>query len=122
MPGSGFSGALNLKRSFLPQRLKRLHQKLNRLKNLLNREKLRMYHQHNRERKSRTRTLIMLGGLVQKSGLMDTFHIAPGDNLQDYENRPKALQLLGFLTTCFEENNFDEDNLERWKRIGERRF
>jgi hypothetical protein len=62
----------------------------------------------------------MLGGLVQKSALMDVFHIAPGDDLQDYENRPKALQLLGFLITCFEENEFDEGNLERWRSVGER--
>ncbi len=81
-----------------------------------------MKQQHNADRKSRTRTLIMLGGLVQKSALMDVFHIAPGDDLQDYENRSKALQLLGFLTTCFEENNFDEANLERWRAVGERRF
>lgn len=80
-----------------------------------------MKQQHHGERKSRTRTLIMLGGLLQKSGLMDAFHITPGDDLQDYENRPKALQLLGFLTTCFEEHNFDEDNLERWRSVGKRR-
>ncbi len=81
-----------------------------------------MKQQYNGERKSRTRTLIMLGGLLQKSGLMDAFHITIGDNLQTYENRPKALQFLGFLITCFEENNFDEDNLERWRSIRERRF
>lgn len=81
-----------------------------------------MKQKHNADRQSRTRTLIMMGGLLQKSGLMEAFHITPGDNLQDYENRPKALQLLGFLTTCFEEQNFDGDNLERWKRIGERRL
>ena len=119
---SGFSGALNLKSTVLPRELKRLRQKLNRLKNLLNREKLGMKQQHNGERKSRTRTLILMGGLLQKSGLMDAVHITPGDDLQNYENRPKALQLLGFLTTCFEENEFDEDNLEKWKAVGERRL
>ncbi|MBY0272908.1 MAG: conjugal transfer protein TraD [Alphaproteobacteria bacterium] len=81
-----------------------------------------MKQQHNVDRKNRTRTLIMLGGLLQKSGLMDAFHITPGDELQAYENRPKALQLLGFLITCFEENEFDEDNFERWRSVGERRF
>ena len=59
----------------------------------------------------------MLGGLLQKSGLLEAFHITPGDDLQAYENRPKVLQLLGFLTTCFEENNFDEDTLERWTSL-----
>lgn len=81
-----------------------------------------MKQQHDADRKSRTRTLIMMGGLLQKSGLMDAFNITLGDDLQDYENRSKALQLLGFLTTCFEENNFDEDNLESWRSVGERRL
>lgn len=81
-----------------------------------------MKQQHSADRKSRTRTLIMMGGLLQKSGLMDAFNITLGDDLQDYENRSKALQLLGFLTTCFDENNFDEDNLEKWRSVGERRF
>lgn len=81
-----------------------------------------MKQQHNTDRKSRTRTLIMMGALVQKSGLMDAFHITAGDDLQDYENRSKILQLLGFLTTCFDENNFDEDNLEKWRSVGERRL
>jgi hypothetical protein len=63
----------------------------------------------------------MLGGLSQKSGIMDAFHITPGDDLQDYEHRPKALQLLGFLITCFEDNTFDEGSLEKWRKVGERR-
>lgn len=81
-----------------------------------------MKQQHSSDRKSRTRTLIMLGGLVQKSGLMEAFHITPGDDLQDYEIRPKTLQLLGFLTTCFEDNTFNEEALKTWERIGERRL
>jgi hypothetical protein len=58
---------------------------------------------------------MMLDGLVQKSGLLDFFHITPGDDLQDDENLGKAALLLGFLTICF-----DEDNLQQWKTIGER--
>ncbi len=71
-------------------------------------------------RKSRTRQLIAAGGLLHKSGLMDAFLIAPRDDLQDYENRDKAARLLGFLTSCLEENTFDEDNVERWRAVGER--
>lgn len=71
-------------------------------------------------RKSRTRQLIAAGGLLQKSGLMEALLIAPGDNLQDYENLDKAAKLLGFLTSCFEENTFDEVHLERWRALGER--
>lgn len=81
-----------------------------------------MKQQHNADRKNRTRLLIQCGGLLSKSGLLEAFHITLGDDLQDYENRSKALQLLGFLTTCFEKNNFDENNLEKWRVVGERRF
>ena len=71
-------------------------------------------------RKSRTRQLIQAGGILQKSGLLDAFLIEPGDDLQDYENLDKAAKLLGFLTSCFEENDFNEINLARWDTIGER--
>ena len=71
-------------------------------------------------RKSRTRQLVQAGGLLQKSGLMDTFFIEPGDDLQDFQNLDKAAKLLGFLTSCFEEKIFDESNLERWRSVGER--
>ena len=70
-------------------------------------------------RKSRTRQLIQAGGILQKSGLMDAFLIEPGDDLQDYENRDKAAKLLGFLTSCLEENDFDKVDFERWRTHGE---
>ncbi len=76
--------------------------------------------QQQSDRKRRTRQLVQTGGLLQKSGLLDAFLIAPGDDLQDYENLHKAAKLLGFLSSCFEENNFDETNLERWQTLGER--
>lgn len=72
------------------------------------------------QRKSRTHQMIQLGGLLQRSGLLDAFLIAPGDDLQSYENRDKAAKLLGFLSEYFEENTFDEDNVERWRTVGER--
>lgn len=81
-----------------------------------------MKQQHNADRKCRTRVLIQIGGLLSKSGIMEAFHISPGEDLQDYESRPKALQLLGFLTSCFEDNTFDEENLEKWGRVGESRI
>ena len=76
--------------------------------------------QQQSERKARTRQLITVGGLLQKSGLLEAFHINSGDDLNDYDNREKTAQLLGFLTKCFEENDFDEANSERWKFVGER--
>lgn len=79
-----------------------------------------MNQQKQSERKARTRTYIQTAGLLHKSGLMEAFSIAPGDDLQAYENFEKAAQLLGFLIECFEKNEFDEDNLKRWRSIGER--
>lgn len=70
-------------------------------------------------RKSRTRQLIQIGGICQKSGLLDAFLIAPRDDLQDYENRDKAAKLLGFLSMCFEKNTFNEADLETWRALGE---
>ena len=58
--------------------------------------------------------IIQSGGLLQNSGLMAAFLITPGDDLQDYENLEKASQLLGFLTSCFENNSFKRENLESW--------
>lgn len=77
-----------------------------------------MRQQHQSDRKARTRQLIQIGGLFQKSGLFETFNIAPDDDLQDYENREKSAQLLGFLITGFEKNEFDETNLEQWRIVG----
>lgn len=71
-------------------------------------------------RKGRVRQLIQAGGILQKSGLIDTFCIAPGDDLQDFEHLDKAAKLLGFLTSCLEEKAFDEVNLEEWRVVGER--
>lgn len=53
---------------------------------------------------------------------MDAFSIAPGDDLQAFENLKKAAQLLGFLIECFARNDFDEARLEQWKSTGERRL
>ncbi|MGC8483867.1 MAG: conjugal transfer protein TraD, partial [Thermodesulfobium sp.] len=110
----------NLKSSILPKKLRYLHQHINHLKNTLNREKNKMKKQRQSDRKLRTRQLIQIGGLVQKSGLMDAFLIAPGDDLQDYENLSKAARLLGFLNACLESNCFDQSNLERWQSVGSR--
>ena len=51
---------------------------------------------------------------------MDAFLIAPGDDLQGFENFEKATQFLGFLTTFFQENIFDEANLKQGGLTGER--
>lgn len=62
------------------------------------REKSRAEMASNGFRKARTRTLIQLGGLVEKSGLFNTLGIIPGADLQkDPQMTQKALSLLGAL-------------------------
>ncbi len=72
------------------------------------------------ERKARTRQLVQLGGLVQKSGIVDAFSILPGDDLQGYENFHKGTQLLGFLVESFEKMDLDETQFKDWQMAGER--
>ena len=49
-------------------------------------------------RKARTRTLIQLGGLVEKSGLLEPLNITPGDDLQkDVEHLESTAILTGAL-------------------------
>lgn len=71
-------------------------------------------------RKLRTRTLIQLGGLVQKSGLMDRLDIQVGDDLQEYENIHKAAQVLGCLLHFTESEELTEDILSDFEKKGER--
>ena len=49
-------------------------------------------------RKARTRTLIQLGGLFEKSGLMETFDVQVGENLQEtLEKKENVFAILGGL-------------------------
>ena len=49
-------------------------------------------------RKARTRTLIQLGGLVEKSGILEPLNISLGDDLQkDYEHLESTAILTGAL-------------------------
>ena len=54
---------------------------------------------HHSFRKLRTRTLIQLGGLIEKAGLLQTLGIAMGSDLQKDEGVKDAVTiLLGSLT------------------------
>lgn len=47
-------------------------------------------------RKARTRTLIQAGGLLEKAGLLESFSLKCGDDLQnDYELKDEVMALLG---------------------------
>jgi hypothetical protein len=79
-----------------------------------------MKNKRNFERQNRTRLLIQVGGLVQKSGLMDAFHIQVGDDLQDYESLHKAARLLGFLSHSLELFDESQATMSEYERTGER--
>jgi hypothetical protein len=67
-------------------------------------------------RKSRTRTLIQLGGLLEKSGLLDDLNLAPGDDLQkDPECFDSAAILMGAL--CELRTSFHIDNASAQKLL-----
>ena len=70
---------------------------------------------HTSMRKARTRTLIQLGGLIEKSGLMEFFNLEPGDDLQkDLEKKENVFALLGSLletTSLLENKEFSYDFL-----------
>jgi hypothetical protein len=55
------------------------------------------------ERRARTRTLIQLGGLVEKAGLLQAFGLETGDDLQkDADAFESAATLLGVLLEASE--------------------
>jgi len=54
------------------------------------------------DRRARTRTLIQLGGLIEKSGLMNLIHIQTGEDLQlDHEAYEKAATLFEILSNTY---------------------
>lgn len=99
-----------------------IRQQINRLCKQRNREISAMKNKANATRQSRTRTLIQLGGILQKTGLLEAFDIRTGEDLQDYESRHKAAQLLGYLSGVFDTLDASEENLLSWQQAGERMF
>jgi hypothetical protein len=58
-----------------------------------------LYHLKHTQRAARTRTLIQLGGLLVKSGLVEKLGIELGTDLQQNSiHKKKAYALLGLLT------------------------
>ncbi|AIK96280.1 conjugal transfer protein TraD [Candidatus Odyssella acanthamoebae] len=67
-------------------------------------------------RKARTRTLIQLGGLIEKAGLFEVIGLIPGSDLQkDPLMQPLALSLLGAFLEIKQELQSDQISLEMWK-------
>lgn len=75
-----------------------LNQKIERLKSNKRRLEYTLKKNDNRERKSRTRTLIQIGGLLNITPLLDHAEITLGDDLESTpENKDKAAILLGMF-------------------------
>ena len=74
-------------------------------------------------RKQRTRTLIQLGGLIEKAGLMETFNISPGDDLQkDIHLKSAMFSLFGGLLEMQESIKKGDIALPLWTQKGAERF
>ncbi len=102
--------------SKITRHLNRAHLQKNRL---LARQKAIQNTIQNTSGKMRTRTLIQLGGLLEKAKLLLPFDIQPGDDLQRPENLSKAASLLGFLKTMENETLFTEEALAAYQIFGE---
>ncbi len=77
------------------------------------------------ERAARTRTLIQMGGLVQKSGLAEALDVKAGCDLQaDDDLKESAAILLGVFDHAAELLSSSESFTyrARWKKRGDRVF
>ena len=73
---------------------------------------------HHSFRKMRTRTLIQLGSLVEKCGVLSTLNIAIGVD-QDVHHSDAHSVLLGALSDINEAIKTDEKKRELWLKCGE---
>ena len=86
-------------------------------------EKFRKSAPESSKRRKRTRTLIQIGGLVEKAGLLEDFGIAVGDDLQDnVELQSSVAELCGAMLeikTMIENN---EHSPALWRQAGKERL
>lgn len=74
-------------------------------------------------RKARTRTLIQLGGLIEKSGLLDLLDIEAGQDLQkDPDTLDAAATLMGALLSLQETLHLEEAETQKmlWRLQGKK--
>ena len=75
--------------------------------------------ENNSDRRSRTRTLIQLGGLVKLSGLLDYCQISLGVDLQiDSSTTNSSALLLGILAEAFSKLPTSTEGKERLRNLG----
>ncbi len=72
------------------------------------------------DRRARTRTLIQLGGLVEKSGVLDVLGITMG---QDLQKDPTLFNKVAILSAALKENTkvisqLSETDLVKWIASG----
>jgi hypothetical protein len=72
-----------------------------------------------KQRRARTRSLIQLGGLIEKSGLLDVFGITLGEDLQKSPNMKEPIaSLFKGLLELKEIANSDDVDLQLWANQG----
>jgi hypothetical protein len=73
------------------------------------------------QRRKRTRTLIQVGGLLEKANLLHHFGIKPGDNLQeDPELQESTAELFGALLEIKTTIENNEHSPALWQQIGKK--
>jgi hypothetical protein len=74
-------------------------------------------------RRARTRTLIQLGGLVEKAGLMEAFGLRPGADLQkDEAMKTPMLAFFGAMLEVGDLLKREKGIFELWTLKGRRAF
>ena len=81
------------------------------------------YHTHSSFRRARTRTLIQLGVLFEKSGLIETFDVQFGDNLQEtLDKKENVFAILGGLLELKEMMQNQEFHIDLLTQKGANNF
>ncbi len=113
----------NLKTETDPK-LKKITQQINRLNLKKNYLKSKIETQSKQDRRARTRTLIQLGGLIEKSGLMNLVELQTGEDIQlNHESFEKAAILFEMLSeTVLKFENETKEELQTLKQKGLRKM
>lgn len=103
----------------LSKELSGIEVKMNRLLSQKAALKNRLKKKENSQRRTRTRTLIQLGGLLNLTPLLSICGIELGDDLQ-LEHPDKAAMLLGLLNHLSDKmpEQLSDEDLEKFKEIG----
>jgi hypothetical protein len=91
-------------------------------KNTNQKQTMRKYkHSTNELRRQRTRTLVQAGGLLNKAGLLTSFGIKPGDDLQQDDSlQDNIATLFGALLELQSMVHQNDHSTILWKQRGKR--